>query len=187
MLQDYTITRQTEKPSKFVAFIEFILVLFIIQGVLLLFSQETPAEDALQFRILANSNTSGDQLVKQQVQEEITPILDRAINESSNEQQIREAMQLAEPAILQAAEKQAGGQAVTLTHGAALIPAKRIGFAVQPQNVYDAYVLKIGEGKGDNWWCSLFPNVCFPEETAEETGEEPVKFFVWEWIKSIFA
>lgn len=186
MLQDYNIERQTEKPSKLVAFIEFILVLFIIQGVLLLFSQETP-EDALQFRILANSNTSGDQHVKQQVQQEISPILDRAINESANEQQIKEALQLAEPAILRAAEKQSEGQAVTLTHGAALIPAKRIGFAIQPQNVYDAYVLKIGEGKGDNWWCSLFPNVCFPEETAEETEEEPVKFFVWEWIKSIFA
>ncbi|MDV6379172.1 stage II sporulation protein R [Sporosarcina sp. GW1-11] len=188
MLQDYPITQQPTKTSKLVAFIEFTLVLFAIQGVLLLFSQEVPTSEATQFRILANSNTVADQQVKQQVQETIAPLLEQAISHSATTQQMNDKLQLLEPKIIELATQQTSGLPVTFEYGAALIPPKRFGFAIQQQGVYDAYVLKIGKGKGDNWWCALFPNVCFPEEaTVVETEEEPVTFFIWEWIKSWFS
>ncbi|WP_153730357.1 stage II sporulation protein R [Sporosarcina obsidiansis] len=189
MLQDYPIAQQPTKTSKLVAFIEFVLVLLAIQGVLLLFSQEAPASEATQFRILANSNANVDQQVKREIQEKVAPLLERAINESTSQQQLDDKLQLLEPTIIQLAREQAKGKPVTFERRSALIPPKRVGFAIQKQDVYDAYILKIGKGQGDNWWCALFPNVCFPEEEASvvETEEEPVKFFIWEWIKSWFA
>jgi len=49
----------------------------------------------------------------------------------------------------------------------------------------------IGSGRGDNWWCALFPKVCFPEEQQAEVEveveDEEVTFFVWEWIKGLFS
>ncbi|PIC64685.1 stage II sporulation protein R [Sporosarcina sp. P13] len=188
MLQDYPITQQPTKTSKLIAFIEFTLVLLAIQGVLVLFSQEVPTNEATQFRILANSNTVADQQVKQQVQTIIAPLLEQAISHSATTQQMKEQLHVLEPKIIELATQQTNGLPVTIEYGAALIPPKRIGFAIQQQGVYDAYVLKIGKGKGDNWWCALFPNVCYPEEaTVAETEEEPVTFFIWEWIKSLFS
>lgn len=187
MLQDYPINQQPTKTSKLLATIEFLLILLAIQAVLLVFGQQTDASDATQFRILANSNTAADQQVKRDVQQKIAPLLAEAINESANPQQIAQRLRTIEPALLAIAQAQAKDAHVTIEHGAALIPPKRIGFFIQSQDVRDAYVVKIGAGKGDNWWCSLFPNVCFPEEsTMAETEEEPVKFFIWEWIKSLF-
>ncbi|MBY0221145.1 stage II sporulation protein R [Sporosarcina aquimarina] len=188
MLQDYTIKKQPTKTSKLIASIEFILVLLAIQGVLLLFNQEIPTSEVAQFRILANSNTAEDQRIKQEVQKKIAPLLDQAISQSTTQQQLHDRLQHLGPTIEQLAGEYANGSAVTFEHKAALIPPKRIGFAIQQQDVYDAYILKIGKGKGDNWWCALFPKVCYPEEaTVTETEEEPVKFFVWEWIKSWFS
>ena len=187
MLQDYPINQQPTQTSKLVAFIEFVLILLTIQAVLLVFGQQTNAGEATQFRILANSNTVADQQVKQNVQEKIAPLLEKAISQSMNTQQINANLQVLEPKILKIAKTQVNGAHVTLEHSAAMIPPKRVGFFIQPQGVYDAYVVKIGAGRGDNWWCSLFPNVCFPEEaTVAETEEEPVTFFIWEWIKSLF-
>ncbi|AXI01126.1 stage II sporulation protein R [Sporosarcina sp. PTS2304] len=187
MLQDYPITQQPAKISKLVAFIEFVLVLLAIQSVLLLFSQEVPTSEAAQFRILANSNTAADQQMKLQVQTAIAPLLEQALNQTPTKQ-INEQLLVLKPQIIERARQQANGLPITFEHSAALIPPKRIGFAIQQQGVYDAYILKIGRGKGDNWWCALFPNVCFPEEaTVAETEEEPVTFFIWEWIKSWFS
>ncbi|WP_153720837.1 stage II sporulation protein R [Sporosarcina cascadiensis] len=188
MLQDYTIEKPQTKTSKVLAIIEFILVLLAIQGVLILFYQPAETSEMPQFRILANSNTVEDQQMKQQIQQEIAPLLASAVNESGTPEQMQRRMEAASAEITQLAAHQANGLSVTFEHQAALIPPKRIGFAIQKQDVYDSYILKIGKGKGDNWWCGLFPNVCYPEETAAvETDEEPVTFFIWEWIKSIFS
>ncbi|PID02411.1 stage II sporulation protein R [Sporosarcina sp. P2] len=188
MLQDYPINQQPNQTSKLLAFIEFVLILLTIQAVLLVFGQQAATSEATQFRILANSNTVADQQVKRDVQEKIAPLLEQAINQSTNVQQINDKLQMLEPTLLAIAKAEVNGAHVTLEHSTAVIPPKRVGYFIQPQDVYDAYVVKIGAGRGDNWWCSLFPNVCFPEEaTVTETEEqEPVTFFVWEWIKSLF-
>jgi len=28
---------------------------------------------------------------------------------------------------------------------------------------YDAFIVKLGSGEGDNWWCVMYPNLCFNE------------------------
>ncbi|ARJ39507.1 hypothetical protein SporoP8_11845 [Sporosarcina ureae] len=187
MLQDYPINQQPTHTSKLLAFIEFVLILLTIQAVLLVFGQQAATGEATQFRVLANSNTVADQQVKRNVQEKIAPLLEQAINQSTNMQQINDKLQILEPTLLEIAKAEGNGAHVTLERSAAVIPPKRVGYFIQPQDVYDAYVVKIGAGRGDNWWCSLFPNVCFPEEaTVNETEEEAVTFFIWEWIKSLF-
>lgn len=188
MLQDYNIKRTESHTSKLFAVVEFILVLLIIQGVLLLFSQDLPESEAVQFRILANSNTAEDQQVKRDIQQQVEPLIQKALGSAASERQLTANLQALEPEIARIAQEQAKGLPIQFGRQQALIPPKRIGFMIQRQGVYDAYVLTIGSGRGDNWWCSLFPNVCFPEEEeTKQQEEEPVKFFVWEWITSWFA
>ena len=75
-------------------------------------------------------------------------------------------------------------QAIHVSLAKALIPPKIYGTYFHAQDFHQSLIVTIGSGKGDNWWCALFPKVCYQEEEVIE--EEPVKFWTWEWIKSKF-
>ena len=63
----------------------------------------------------------------------------------------------------------------TLERTEALFPPKRSGLYIHPQAVYDAYILTIGSGRGDNWWCALFPKVCYPDEKDANVEKQAKK------------
>lgn len=52
----------------------------------------------------------------------------------------------------------------------AWFPQKRYGDVCLPQGCYDAVVVRLGRGEGENWWCVLFPKLCF---VAPENGIVP--------------
>src|SRR5690625_2377140 len=178
MLPDYEIIKPNQTKHKLVAFFEFVLILIIIQSAIFLLTG-AKHEEAIQFRVLAHSNTVKDQLQKQEVQEGIAPLIHNAIETSSSNDELGDKLRALEPTMIEIASAVVQDKEITLERKNALIPPKRSGFYIQPQAHYDAYILTIGSGRGDNWWCSLFPNVCFPEneEKSEEKEEEKVTFF----------
>lgn len=183
MLTDYEIKIKKQVDKRFVL-IEFILILFIFQSAIFLLTN-TQNEEAIQFRILAHSNTVKDQLEKEEVQEEIAPIIQILLDEANTPDEFVDNLKELEPLIIKRAETIVPGKEITFKREVAAIPPKRSGFFIQPQASYHAYLLTIGSGRGDNWWCALFQNICFPEK--EEKEEEPVTFFIWEWIKGLFS
>ena len=190
-LSYYTI-KQPKKQSQVNILLQFItsllliqLVLLIIQGIL---TQQYSTElDQPRFRIIANSNSSADQQYKHQLVEKIKPILDKAIQNSSTginlstiENQIKNEL-----------STEMKKEQINITTTNALFPPKRNDYKMYAQDKYQAIVVTIGTGKGDNWWCGLFPKVCYREEDSkkenEETEEEEKpKFFIIEWFKSFF-
>ena len=190
MLQDYEIIKTTTKNTdRIMAVAEFILVLFLIQSALMLFTGQVEQEESFRFRILAHSNTSADQKLKEEIQQEIEPFIHNAVSQAQSQSEIVDNLEAIEEMIIQIAQSLADGQEVSLERKAALFPPKRSGLVITPQAPYDAYILTIGSGRGDNWWCSLFPRVCFPDqdvEKADDVDNDKVTFFIWEWIKSLF-
>ncbi|MDI4707209.1 stage II sporulation protein R, partial [Pseudoalteromonas shioyasakiensis] len=81
-------------------------------------------------------------------------------------------------------------------------PTKLYDSYLYPAGKYEAILITIGEGKGDNWWCVLFPPLCFLDfsfgtsvsaadaeeaeelelEEEQEEEEKEVKFFLFEWL-----
>ena len=51
---------------------------------------------------------------------------------------------------------------------------------------YESLVVTIGEGKGDNWWCVLFPPLCLLEAEENETDDVEYQFFVMKMLDKIF-
>ncbi|MBW9234540.1 stage II sporulation protein R, partial [Leptospira santarosai] len=83
MIQDYEIFRNEEQQTKRSPWIELILSLVFIQTLLFLLpvisgAAEAVPADAIQIRIVANSNTDEDQQVKSLIQQEIQPLLEKA-------------------------------------------------------------------------------------------------------------
>ena len=189
MLPDYPqfTTPPTNSPElnhtwkkRAIAVIELILILVMLQAILTLFQEHT-SEEPIRYRILAHSDAPVDQAVKRDVQQLVEPMITRAIASAATDMELQNALVLLEDDILAAAQQVSPDRIVTLERKQALFPAKRSSLGIHPQDVYEAYVVTIGSGRGDNWWCSVFPKVCYAEDSEEE-----VTFFVWEWISSWF-
>ena len=186
MIEDYEILRNEEPQAKRSPWIELIMALVFIQTLLFLLPAGSGAADAvpadaIQIRIVANSNTKEDQEIKSLIQQEIQPLLQKAVAKVSTTAQLETELKQLSTEIT---DKAIGftGHAVAVNLEKALIPAKRDGVNFYAQDFHKALVVTIGSGKGDNWWCALFPKVCYQEE--EKVEEEPVKFWTWEWMKS---
>lgn len=194
MLPDYEIAKKKSLFEKVTPFIEFIILLVIIQSIVTLFTAErAEEEEAIRFRLLAHSDAPADQQMKVAIQQEIEPIIQQAVAASHSKEELEHNLFAIEEKIVRLAESLAGNREISLERKEALFPPKRSGLFIYPQSHYDAYILTIGSGRGDNWWCALFPKICFPDEKEmekekkAENEENEVTFFVWEWIKKKFV
>lgn len=184
MIEDYEIKHPKSIMQKIEPYIEFILILIIIQSSILMFTNEEADEEMLRFRILAHSNAPVDQQMKEDVRREIESLVNNVLTVSSSMEELGDNFAAIEDDIIGIARTVTNGKSVKLERTDALFPPKRSGLIITPQAHYDAFILTIGSGRGDNWWCSLFPNICYPNQ--EDQKEEKVTFFIWEWIKGLF-
>ena len=74
----------------------------------------------------------------------------------------------------------------TITFGNTFFPEKKYNGVIYEQGYYESVLVTLGEGKGKNWWCVLFPPLCIMEANENETGEVEYKFFVQELINKYF-
>lgn len=191
MLNEYKFDR-LPKQNSVLAFVKLLLIAIVLQlcilyiPVLVGVAEETSSsEQASDFRIrvIANSNTQADQQEKEQLVTSLKPYFIQVANaQTIDEKRIGVLKEQIEEEI-----KENYPQLYTqVVVGDNLFPPKRQNAQFYPQNVYQSIVVKIGDARGDNWWCSVFPSVCAPEKEKEEEKEEPVTFFIWEWLKGLF-
>lgn len=72
-----------------------------------------------------------------------------------------------------------------LMYGKNFFPEKRYKGVIYKEGYYDSIVIKIGSGKGKNWWCVLFPPLCLME-TDENIEDNKYKFYIKEIIDRYF-
>ncbi len=196
MLNEYKFIR-LPKQNIFLAFARLVVVAIALQLCVLYipslvgFAKEATnqeQENDFRIRVIANSNTAQDQYEKEQLVEELKPYLMQVVTAGvAGNEQIQTLKQQIETELSEN-YPQIDTQVVV---GDNLFPPKRQGAVLYPQNVYHSIVVKIGDARGDNWWCSIFPSICEPEKeevkAEEPEEEEQVTFFIWEWVKGLFA
>ena len=136
------------------------------------------ATQVLRFHIRANSDTVADQQkklrIKQSLLEWLTPILSENTSKSETIQCIRKNL----PDIRKEATRMAAPESVTVTLQKEWFPEKTYGTCTFPEGIYDALRVDIGQAKGHNWWCVLYPSLCFAdalEPSMTEEGEEKLQ------------
>lgn len=139
-------------------------------GLLALWPQAAGAGE-LPFRlhIIANSDSAADQAVKLQVRdavvEYLTPLVSQAADSAEAEAIV--AAELPNLERLAAGICQDYGYGCRGEVGSFDFPAKRYGQTVLPAGEYRALRLNLGEAAGHNWWCVIFPPLCFVDECGE--------------------
>lgn len=146
--------------------------------------------DFLRLHIRADSNEYADQQVKLKVRDEIvaylTPRLSGAANAADAKRIIKSEIKNLE-AIGDGVLKSNGfsyGASARLTREN--FPTRAYGDIVLESGEYDALIINLGSGKGDNWWCVAYPPLCFVgEESGDETEYKSlIKEIIEKWRKN---
>ncbi|MCA0988982.1 stage II sporulation protein R [Guptibacillus algicola] len=175
--------------------------------------QQIIPDEAIRLRILANSNSDDDQIVKRRIRDEVNESINTWVADLTSIEASRTVIKghLKEIEAIVKKELDAIGsnEAFKVEFDEVAFPTKLYGDFVYPAGNYEAVLITIGEGLGDNWWCVLFPPLCFldfsngdavqaetaaPDTEVEESDDVEVEFFLVQligdlidWIKGLFA
>ncbi|MQR93996.1 stage II sporulation protein R [Fictibacillus phosphorivorans] len=177
-------------------------------------------DESIRLRILANSNTDADQKLKREIRDEVNAQITTWVGELSSISEARDIIRKQLPAIEKIVQHKLDEAGLEKTFSVELnkvaFPTKMYGDYIYPAGQYEAVLITLGEGEGKNWWCVLFPPLCFLDfengdavkenkdgkgdvvDTASDVGadqadqaDEPeeieTKFFVVELFDSLFS
>lgn len=134
------------------------------------------AENILRLHVVADSDSAQDQALKLKVRDAIISHLQETV---SNAESPAKAEELITPqisrltAIAQETLARSGNYApVRIAIEDRQFPVKSYGDLTFPAGTYRALCIDIGTAQGQNWWCVLFPSLCFVDETTATVPEE---------------
>lgn len=132
-----------------------------------------------RLHILANSDSPDDQALKLKVRDGILDYMNEINKNSSNKEEtiintkahLKDIEKLCQEILI----ANHSDYDVTLEIGNFYFPTKYYGNISLPAGNYDAMRIKIGKAEGQNWWCSLFPPLCFIDISSGYLSEEDSK------------
>lgn len=143
--------------------------------------------DAIRFRVIANSDSIEDQNTKLLVRDTIQTKMTSDLKETSNKEEAKTVLKNEIPSyenlVLNTLNKNNKENSFDINYGMNYFPEKVYKGVKYEEGYYESLVVTLGNGKGNNWWCVLFPPLCLLEaEETEETTEVEYKFFISELI-----
>lgn len=129
------------------------------------------APEILRFHVLANSDSAADQTLKLEVKDFILDKLQTGLEteEAASKEAICHYITVHKSALETAAEyyikEQGFDYKVRVELAQCLFPEKTYGDMTFPAGTYDAVRVLIGQGKGKNFWCVLYPSLCYLDST----------------------
>lgn len=127
------------------------------------------SDSLIRFHVIANSDSDEDQGVKVKVKDEVVKRMQVLLEDSTTVDISREIIIKNMEDIRTLAEivlrENGFDDQVTIALQQQEFPLKKYGDIVLPPGQYEALVIRIGEAQGKNWWCVLFPPLCFVDAT----------------------
>lgn len=127
------------------------------------------ASNMIRLHVVANSNSKNDQLLKLQIRDKVLEYTNTLLKNSKNIDEtnyiLRKNMDGISNVVKDYMREKNINYAVKLSLGEFSFPTKTYGDVVLPAGKYQALRVLVGEAKGKNWWCVLFPPLCFVDAT----------------------
>lgn len=164
-----------------------IAVIAIIIGLVCtyLFSPEAQAQDEMQkeiaskiirFHVRANSDSDEDQELKLMVKDAVVSYLSEEMKAADSKDDsaayIKAHIEEIEAIALEVIKEQGYSYTVNAYITTEYFPTKSYGDVTIPCGEYDAFRIDIGENAGNNWWCILYPPLCFVQGSYGIATEE---------------
>ena len=167
----------------------------------LLRDKNTLSREVIRLHVVANSDSDYDQAVKLQVRDAVTDYLRSSMADIRDAPQAKDIVRERLPRLSQVTNDTLSAlgidAAAKVTFCREEFPVRYYDSFTLPAGVYDSLRITIGEGEGRNWWCVVFPTMCFAATSQELdavaagagfsdtltgtlTGEYEVRFFFLE-------
>ncbi|MBO1002064.1 stage II sporulation protein R [Pseudogracilibacillus auburnensis] len=177
-----------KKGIIFIILLVFVVFILQVQEVQSEETFQAIPDDAIRLRILANSDAEEDQQIKRIVRDDVNAYISELVQYIDDIEEGRRVIDASVPEIekivAQTLQREGVDQAFTVEYRSNVtFPTKIYDDYLYPAGEYEAVLISLGEGKGANWWCVLFPPLCFLDfsngttvetegETDEKTEEE---------------
>lgn len=141
--------------------------------------QKGLAEEILRFHVIANSNSQKDQELKLKVRDKIGEYLGKELENLETleecEQAVKENLVRIEDCAREVIEEEGYDYKAEAMVKEVDFPKKTYGNYTFPEGNYRALRVVIGKGEGENWWCVMYPNLCFSGSVYEVADENSKK------------
>ena len=144
-----------------------IIVLFVITSIYLISQKDEIIipSDAVRFRIIANSNSLEDQAIKKSIKNDL---INNVFLNIKGKDDIKKNMDNIENTI------KSYNVDYTINYGMNYFPEKEYKGVKYPKGNYESLVITLKDGLGDNYWCVMYPPLCFIEENNSSNVEYKV-------------
>lgn len=161
----------------------FLLILFITTNAYS-YSQtisNSLNNNILRIHIVANSNSPSDQIFKLKIRDKIIEYLNKNIDyKSASKEDISNFILSHKSDIYEICnlvtkneyKNKDSHTTFNINLTSSYFPTKQYGNILMPEGYYDCLKIEIGNSSGNNWWCSLYPPLCFTEMSAEINNNE---------------
>jgi len=126
-------------------------------------------DEIIRLHVKANSDTEEDQALKLKVRDRIlketAPLFEKSQSIEETRAIVKENLENIKSIAEEVIREEGKDYEVKVNFGMTSFPTRKYGEIVLPAGEYEALLVTIGEGKGKNWWCVMFPPLCFVEMT----------------------
>lgn len=152
---------------------------------------QTIPDEAIRLRILANSDAEEDQHVKRLVRDQVNLYISELVKDIDDIKEARKTIAAHLPELREIVKETLAKNDITDSFTVdyasdVTFPMKVYDNFVYPAGEYEAVLITIGAGKGANWWCVLFPPLCFLDfsngttvgddlDTKENSGKDDME------------
>ncbi len=174
---------------------KYIILILAIISMFYVFNKSEAEEsiipnEAIRFRIIANSNSVYDQNIKIQlrnvVQNKIFELLEGVDDINTTRNIMKDNIDVLDKLVKDTLNNLNYDKDYKINYGYNYFPKKKYKGIVYKEGKYESLVITLGNGDGDNWWCVLFPPLCLVEADESESSNAEYTFFVKELIKKYF-
>lgn len=128
--------------------------------------------ESIRVRVIANSSKKEDIKVKETLKNNIKPVIYNLLKDAKTIEEARDILKEKIPTIKVEIEKNLKIQNINtsykIKYGENYFPKKTYKGIEYEEGEYESLVITLGEGKGENWWCILFPPLCMIDEKMED-------------------
>lgn len=164
------------------------LILFALFTIYILFSLVSYSNavtadisnSVFRLHVIANSNSDEDQALKYKVRDALIEYMNSIAKDASTKEEAIKIVEENKDSFYNIAKEVVNDNGfnydVNIKIGNFSFPTKTYGDISLPAGFYDALKVEIGKANGKNWWCVMFPSLCFvdvsegivPDESKED-------------------
>ena len=166
---------------------KIIILLAIISAVVLIINKKEEyiviPQEAIRIRVIANSNNDEDIKVKEIVKDNLNIEINKLLIDAKTINEARYIIEMnlsnIESIVLNVLKSLNYNKEFKINYGMNLFPEKEFKGIKYENGYYESLVITLGEGKGNNYWCVLYPPLCLLDNSKKDVE---YRFFVQELI-----